>query len=168
MTSPRRLLAAAFVALLVLATFLGFRENPNDTGIVAPTPITADVQPAEVLLGPIGEFPEEELRSALTEVCSTGMLESADKERTQEEIDEQIDAFNELELSLSERLSVSSSAEHLHLAALLEDNPALRVELLDRAISRSPRTRFWFGALFKSALSLAMPRTARCGTGNSA
>ncbi|MDZ7768225.1 MAG: hypothetical protein U5K38_03730 [Woeseiaceae bacterium] len=43
---------------------------------------------------------------------------------------------------MSERLSVSSTAEHLHLAALLEDDPTLRFELLDSAISRSPSDPF--------------------------
>ena len=57
---------------------------------------------------------------------------------TEEEIQEQIEAFKELKQSLSERLSVSSSAEHLHLAALLEDDRSLRVDLIERAISRNP------------------------------
>ena len=142
MTAPRRLLAAAFVVLLVLAAFLGFRDDPNDTDIVARAPITAHVQPLEALPAPIGEFPEEELRSSFIEVCSTDTPGSANKELTQEEIQEQIDAFKELRQGLSERLSVSSSAEHLQLAALLEDDPSLRVDLLERAISLSPSDPF--------------------------
>ncbi len=161
MTAPRRLLAAALVVLLALAAFLGFRDNSNDSGILAPTPITAGAQPAEALPAPIAEIPEEEVRSALAAVCSTDTLESANKELTQEEIQEQINAFKELRQSLSERLSVSSSAEHLHLAALLEDDPSLRVDLIERAISRNPSNPYLVWSAVRvcsdSAVSLDCP-----------
>ena len=77
----------------------------------------------------------EEIRFALTDVCSTDTPASDEKGRAQEDVQTRIDAFNELKLNLSERLSASATAEHLHLAALFENDPGLRIELLDRAIS---------------------------------
>jgi hypothetical protein len=137
MTSPRHFSAvvAAIAALLVLAAILGYRGKQSDTEIAAAAPITPEVQPITAAPATIGELPEEEIRSALTDVCSTNTPKSDGKQWAQEESQARIDAFNELKLSLSERLSASASAEHLHLAALLENEPALRIELLDRAIS---------------------------------
>jgi len=138
MTPARRLsvLVAVIVPLLVLAAVLGFREKQNDTVSTALAPITTDVQPAASSPAAPHEFPAAALRSALTAVCSNDAPDSDGKEWTQEDFQAQIDAFNELRLS--DRLSESSSAEHLHLAALLEDDSALRVKLLDRAISLNP------------------------------
>ena len=132
MTPARRLsvLIAVIVPLLVLAAVLGLRDKQNDTGIAAPTPITTEVQPAASSPASLHELPVAALRSALTAVCSNNAPNSDDREPTQEKIDAYNDALNELRLSLSE----SSSAEHLYVAALLEDDAALRVELLDRAI----------------------------------
>lgn len=137
------------------------RGNPDDTEIVAPTPFSADKQQAEAPASPSPEFPAAELRSALTEVCSASDTESADKEWTQEEIQAQIDAFNEQKLTLSESLSASSSAEHLHLAALLENDPVARVELLEQAVSRSTSDPFLVWSAVRvcsdSAVSLDCP-----------
>lgn len=140
MSSPRRSSAviAVIVGLLVLAAVLGLREPQIDTELAAVAPTTQQVHPAASSPAPIVEVPEEELRAALTAVCSTNSAQAANKEWTQEEIQAQIDAFNEQKVSLSQTLSASSSAEHLHLAALLDDDPASRFELLDAAISRSP------------------------------
>ncbi|MCP5089543.1 MAG: hypothetical protein GY949_01325 [Gammaproteobacteria bacterium] len=143
MSSARRLpvAIALLVALLVLAAILGFLEKQGDTEIAALAPEPMEILPASVPPTSVVEFPVAALRSALTAVCSNDAADSEHKEWTQEEIEADLDALNELELrlsDLSDRLSLSSSAEHLHLAALLEDDPALRVELLDRAISRDP------------------------------
>lgn len=137
MTSPRRLFAmiAAIVALLALAAVPGFREKQSVTENAAPALIAPEVQPTAAAPPPIIELPVEEIRSALTDVCSTETPESDDTEWTPEEAQAQIHPFNELKLRVSERLSASASAEHLHLVALLESDPALRIELLDRAIS---------------------------------
>lgn len=138
MTTPRRLLAATIIAMLLLVIFLGTRQNLNDSDGAASPPISSDVQPSEVLAAPIEEFPEEELLAALNDACSTEAAEWADKEWTQEEVQEQIAKFS----ALKQNLSVSASAEHLHLAALLEDDPSLRVDLLGQAILRSPHDPF--------------------------
>jgi hypothetical protein len=140
MTSARRLsvLIAVIVPLLVLVAVLELREKQNDTGITAPAPITTAVQPAASSPAPPQEFPVAALRSALTVVCSNDAPDSDDKDPTQEEFKAYLNELNELKLNLSE----SSSAEHLHVAALLENDPALRVELLDRAISANSDDAF--------------------------
>ncbi len=144
MSSTRRSSAviAVVAALLVLTAVLGIREPQIDTELAAPVPTTQEVQPATASPAPIDELPEEAIRSALTGICSDVTSEADDKEWTLEELDAQIGAHNELVVSLSEGLSVSSSAEHLHLAALLDKDPTSRIELLDRAISGSPSDPF--------------------------
>lgn len=144
MSLRRRPLAGllAIVALLLLIYFFGPRESSESTEIAAPDPVSAHVEPAEAVAPPPPEFTAADLSSALTEACSANVREFANKDWTQEEIQSQIDAFNEQKRSLSQHLSVSSSAEHLHLAALLEEDPASRFELLETAISRSPSDPF--------------------------
>lgn len=144
MSSPRRSYAviAVIVGLLVLAAVLGLCERQIDTELAALAPTAQEFHPAAFSPAPIVEVPKEELRAALTAVCSTNSAQAASREWTQEEIQAQIDAFNEQKLSLSQSLSASSSAEHLHLAALLEDDPAMRFELLDGAISRNSSDPF--------------------------
>ena len=141
MTIPRRshvgLLAVA--ALVLSVYFIIQREEPRAAD--APT-ASADVPGAEATTIASAEFPASELRSALTDVCSDAATDSADKEWSQEEIQASIDAFNQQKQTLFETLSASSSAEHLHLAALLEDDPASRFELLNAAVSRSPSDPF--------------------------
>ncbi len=122
------------VALFLVASLIAQREDSHSA---APPPTPANVSLAESTASPPTEFTATDLSSALTEVCSTGNTEAADKEWTQEEIQAQIDAFDEQKRRLSEQLALSSSAEHLHLAALLEADPGSRFELLESAISKS-------------------------------
>lgn len=144
MSSARRLsvFVALVATLLSLFYFHGRRDNPDDSQIAAPAPVSVDVRPADAIQSPPTEFPAAELRSALADVCSSAATNSSDKDWTQEETQAQIDAFDEQKLSLSQSLSASSSAEHLHLAALLENDPVARVELLEQAISSSPSDPF--------------------------
>jgi hypothetical protein len=141
MTIPRRSHVGflVVVALLLSAYFITQREEPRSAGLPS---TSAGVPRAETTATTSAGFPAAELRSALTDVCSNAATNSADKEWTPEETQAQIDAFNERKQTLSESLSASLSAEHLHLAALLEDEPASRFELLDAAISRSPSDPF--------------------------
>ncbi len=128
--------------MVVLIYLFRQSDNPDNAEIAAPGPVSADHQPAEETASTPTGFPAAELRSALTDVCLNAATDSVDKEWTQEEIQAQIDAFNKQKQTLSESLSASSSAEHLHFAALLEDDPASRLDLLDAAISRSPSDPF--------------------------
>ena len=126
---------------MLSATLLVLQDS-HDSETAISAPISSDVRPASLSPAADSDFPEAELRSALTEVCFAHVADSADGEWTQEKNQAQTEAFNALKQSLSERLSVSPSAEHLHLAALLEDDPASRFELLDAAISRSSSDPF--------------------------
>jgi len=161
MSMSRRPLAGllAVVALLLLAYFFGQRESSETTKIPASALISADSQSTEATTPLLPEFPAADLNSALTEACSANVAESANRHWTQEEIQSQIDAFNEQKRSLSQHLSVSLSAEHLHLAALLEEDPASRFELLDSAISLSPSDPFlvWGAVQICTEASDSMP-----------
>ncbi|MEX0976985.1 MAG: hypothetical protein WDZ50_07805 [Woeseia sp.] len=143
-STRRRSLAGllAVVALLLLIYFFAQRENPESTEIAAPAPIAAKVRPTEATAPAPAEFPAADLRSAVNEICSANVAQTSNMDWTQDEMQAQIDGFNAVKLNLSERLSVSSSAEHLLLAALLENDPSLRFELLDSAISSSPSDPF--------------------------
>lgn len=141
MKNPRRSLVGLLVvvALFLSAYFITQREEPQSA---EPPSSFADVPRAELTTTISAEFPAAELSFALTDVCSNAATDSADKEWTQEEIQAQVDAFNEQKQTLSESLSASSNAEHIHLAALLEDDPASRSELLHDAISRGSSNPF--------------------------
>lgn len=138
MTLTRRSSAVIvlIVVLIVLAAMPGLREPQNDPESAAPVQAIPGSQPATASAAPIDEFPEVELRSSLMNLCSGERGPSKNEERTAEEI------LNELMQNISDRLSVSPSTEHLHLAALLEDDSTSRIELLDRAISQSPNDTF--------------------------
>lgn len=144
MTSARRFSAviAAIVALLVLAAIPGFREKQSDAEIAAPAPTTPEKQPTTASPAPIDELPEEEIRSALTDYCTNDRKQTGDKEWTAEKEQAATEALNVLRQNISDRLSVSSSTEHLHFAALFEDDSASQIKLLDRAISQSPNDAF--------------------------
>lgn len=154
MSSARRFLIviAAIVALLVLGAVPGLREPQIDPELTAPAATTAEVPSTAASPALIGEFPEEELRSALTNSCSGDGQQSDDQEWTAGDIQAATEKMNKQRQSVSEQLSVSSSAEHLHLAALLEIDSTTRVELLERAISQNPNDAFllWRGIQFCS------------------
>ena len=160
MRPSRRPLVVFFVvvALLLLAHFIEQRE---DGRVAAPAPVFADAPHTEAAAPPQAEFSAAELRSALTEVCSTNDRESVDENWTQEEIRAQVDAFNELKRSLSDSLSESAVAEHLHVAALFEHDSVRRVEFLEKAISSSQSDPFLVWSAVRmcsdSAVSLDCP-----------
>ncbi len=136
----RRALIAVLLLLagLSLAYFLAQTESPDDAEPAGAAPSASNPRPTAATSSAAAEFLAAELRSALTAACSADFEESADSEWTQEEIQAQIGAYNEQKRILKQRLAESSSAEHLHVAALLEEDPVSRFELLDRALSLSP------------------------------
>ena len=129
----------AVFALLLLVYFVASRE---DAQFAAPPPISADVPLAGATAPSATERAVGELRSALTEVCSTSDAESANKNGQREDIQAQLDASKQLRQKLSDSLSASASAEHLHLAALLSNDPVAQVKLIEQAISSSPSDPF--------------------------
>jgi len=119
-------------------------DRQLDSSVAGPAPIASEpsLSPTPTPSASPYEFPEAQLHSALADLCDNSRQESDDHQWTAAETQGQISAFNELKRSLSERLSVSSSAEHLHLAALLDNDPESRIDLLDRAVSRNPNDAF--------------------------
>ena len=141
MKAVRRSLAV-LVIVFALLLLVYFGASRDDTQVPAPPPISADVPLAGATAPSPTELSVGELRSALTEACSANGAESVNKDGEQEEIQARIDAFKELRLNLSDSLSASASAEHLHLAALLSNDPVAQVKLIEQAISRSPSDPF--------------------------
>ena len=143
MISPGRwIVSIVVIALLGLAAIVAMREtavgtNNVETAEVVPSPSSS---PSPKSATP--ELPDADLGSALKDLCARSAQESRDSNWSPEETQAQIQAFNELKRGLSNRLSVSSAAEHLHLAALLDSGSASRVELIDRAVSLSPNDAF--------------------------
>lgn len=134
------LLGVLLIVAILLATYLVAQREATQTA--SPAEISSNAPLVEVNTPPPTEFPAAELRSALTEVCSENDSTLADKDLTQGEIDAQIDSFDALRLSLSDTLSVSLSPEHLHLAALLENDPVAQVQFLEQAMASSPSDPF--------------------------
>jgi len=134
-------------ALLGLAAGLGDREMlvestdvPSDRKVAEPLPATSSIDSLQ-------DSPQQDLSSALEEFCTSTGQQSNDKEWTAEKIQAETEKLHKVRKNVTDRLSVSSSTEHLHLAALLEDDSISRIELLDRAISQSPNDAFllWHG-----------------------
>ena len=141
MTSARRFAAIilAVAALLALFAVLANRQTQLGTKDVESAPFPAAPSPS---VTSAHELPEPEQRSALAGLCANSGKESGNDRSTPEETQARIEAFNKAKRSLSERLSISSSAEHLHLAALLDDHAVSRIELLERAVSVNPNDGF--------------------------
>lgn len=144
MTSARRLAAVAVLAatILALAINLGSRGTPVDSSDTENVQAARGPSPVSPPVASLMELPQAELRSALTDLCTSNSKQSDDRELINEENQVATDALNELRQNISDRLSVSSSTEHLHLSALLEDNSTSRIELLNRAISQNPNDAF--------------------------
>ncbi|MDJ0749029.1 MAG: hypothetical protein QNJ11_06075 [Woeseiaceae bacterium] len=129
------LLAVAVFSFLVYV--FATRTNSVGNDIHAAVPVSADIPAIESTSPFSPEIDAADLRSALTEVCSNAADDSAATKETLEEFEARMETISEQEKSASENLSSSSSAEHLHLAAVLESDPKLRFDLLERAISQS-------------------------------
>lgn len=140
MMSIRRWTAVIVAAaiLMVIATGLGVLETPSDTFDADPVQV-AEPSPSPSVSPSSPELPEGDLRSALADLCTDNGLEPDGDDWSAED---RVEAFNEQKRYLSGRLSGSTSAEHLHVAALLEIDAASRIELLERALSLNPGDAF--------------------------
>lgn len=143
MTPPKRRIATiAVVSLVGLAVAVGLRETAVESDNVE----TAEVGPSTSSFpssqGAMPILPDEDLRSALSDLCASRSQQQDDGKWNPEDTQAQLEWFNELKRNLSNRLSVSSSAEHLYFVALLDSDPVSRVELIDRAVSLTPNDAF--------------------------
>ena len=101
MTSVRRSLVVVVsaAALLLLIYVFGPPDNPDAIELAASEPMPAGARRIETTTPSLSEFPVEDLRSTLSEVCSNEAADSTDKAWTQEETWAQ-DAINAQNLSL--------------------------------------------------------------------
>ena len=132
----------AVISIFVLGYVIAMRGISDDGEISAATPVSADVSRAVRNSTTKTGFPEAELRFALTDVCSKASSDSADVARTPDEHQAEFDAFNAKKSALSDRLSASSFPEHLHLAAMLADDPVTRFRFLEDAIAQNSTDPF--------------------------
>lgn len=143
MTSPGRWIASIVViALLAMAAVVGMREASVGINNIETSDVVPSLSSSQSLKIAMLEMPDADLRSALRDLCTRKSQEPRDSNWSLEETQSQIQALNELKRGVSNRLSASSSAEHLHLAALLDSGSVSRVELIERAVVLNPNDAF--------------------------
>ena len=139
MISPARWIAyVAAIALLGLAVTFGMLETSVDTIHVDTTDVIPSPSPVPAERSAAPGLADEDLRFALEDLCASRVQPSDDGNWVSEETQSETEWWNEQKRTISNRLSVSASAEHLYFAALLESESASQVELIDRAVSLSP------------------------------
>jgi hypothetical protein len=132
----------ALVALLGVAATVGMRGTPDDTNDIATAKVIPSPSPLTSLQSATPTMPEATILAALQELCANSTEGSDNDNWSPEETQARVEAFNNLKQTLSNRLSVSSSAEHLHLAALLERESVSRIDLMARAVALTPDDPF--------------------------
>ena len=145
MNLSRQVIAAVAVllAIMVVMVFLISDRKMGDIDFLPPASTTPDRPPVELSASPEREPDEDAPPSPiLTANCLPETAEKEKKVWTQEEVERKTDEFEKLEQRLSEYLLASESSEHIHLAALLEDNPVRRIELFESAVSQYPSDPF--------------------------
>ena len=137
------------ILFFALAYFIATRSFLDEGETPAARPASSGVSLDVETAAPTAEFPNAELRDALGDFCSERSSDAADATWLQDELQTETDAFNKeidafikKQSALSDELSVSSSPEHLHVAAMLADDPATRVSLLEAAIANQPNDSF--------------------------
>lgn len=128
--SLRRVLAGVSVLVLLSLILIGIwysRDNDRTASIAPPAAVSL---PAGTSTEPQPEFSDADLQAGLAALCSNIVQTSPEAEPTQ---------TYELKIeAVSDRLSASSSAEHLLAAALLQTDSAAQMELINRAVAESP------------------------------
>ncbi|MEM1438264.1 MAG: hypothetical protein AAGF61_04745 [Pseudomonadota bacterium] len=105
---------------------------------------------------PQSETIRANLVSAVRTACDGNDSRAHESAWAQLDARERDDYFKALTQSVSERLSESTSAEHLHVAALLANDQERRFALMDRAIAIDPTDAF----LIWSAVQMCSDREA--------
>ncbi|MEM6809567.1 MAG: hypothetical protein AAF574_10045 [Pseudomonadota bacterium] len=127
-----------FVALLGLAVFSGSRAPKPSGGLEDAVTVDHDDWVLTEDSSPQTETIRATLASAVRSACDGRESQADDGEWAQLNAKEREDFFNALMQTVSERLSESTSAEHLHVAAILTDDRDRRFALMDRAIAIDP------------------------------
>ena len=125
---------AAVLVVVLSAVFLLSREP-----VRSPPTTAAETKPENALLAPPGGKPERIATGTQAipdptqlQPCTPTLVTPAWFD-TVSSSEDPIDVYWRLMSDVSRRLAASSSAEHLHVAALLERDPANRLKLIARA-----------------------------------
>lgn len=142
MTSGRRVSVTVALVLIasILVAVITHGDRQVDSPVAAPVASTAVAPAGDLSQTPTDEIPSDTLQSALSKVCAGNSQEPDTSPLTGD--DETQAQFEKRLEDISERLSVSSTAEHLHVAALLTQDTTNRIALIDRAISLRPTDPF--------------------------
>ena len=134
-----RLIAFVAAALLLVIAVL-FAVRPAPTGGDEPNETSADTLVSSAPPPAVApELSEETLRSALKELCVDAIRnDAADPRKT----NLWRDFPDQRKQQLLDRLSVSPAAEHLVLAAVLDDDSTSRIGLVERAVWANPHDAF--------------------------
>ncbi len=86
----------------------------------------------------------ENFNFSIDDICAANGDDSGSASSTQsyEESSKQIEQSRNRLQKIKDRLVVSPTAEHLHLAALLERDPVVRTELIKNAVSQNPNVAY--------------------------
>lgn len=142
MTFRGRVAAAVAVGLLTIAVVVGIGHDHADPGPVVVKKVDPSLSLDPAVAQATTETPGDALRSALDDVCSGEPRSASDFARNIEQMQTRLEPFDLWQRRLLETLVQSSSAEHLHFAALLDRDPASQVELIRRAVSLDPNDAF--------------------------
>lgn len=137
-SSGRWIASITAVALLGLAVISGLLETSLETNDVDTISVDPSLSSAPAVRNAAPKLADEDLKFALRDLCASSIQPSEADNWGPEETQTETDWWNEQKRTISNRLSVSASAEHLYLAALLESGSASQVELIDRAAALNP------------------------------
>ena len=145
--SPRR--AALVVIAIVVVILIGFRiwtAAPTTTTSALEEPIDLVAPPSGIVSTYFSTELGEDVIVALTVTDPCADIEqagtAAPSDLTEEEIGARRAAYERAKERTTERLAVSQDAEHLHVAALLEPDPADRIELITNAMKSNRNDAF--------------------------
>lgn len=136
------IIAVTALAATGVVVFLVAEDGAPGPGVHRlPRVVTSSPGPEEQarpLTGPR----ETDARDVIASECNDFADGMNDAFISTDDIRADVEAYVELKQSLSQRLAVSSSPEHLQVAALLLNDPAERLALMERAVSASPTNDF--------------------------
>lgn len=134
--------AVVAVGLLIVAAFVGIGHDPDNPAPDETRKAAPAISPDPSAAPATAELPDDALRSALEDLCSGDVRSASDFARHIEQMQARLEPFDHWQRRLLETLAQSSSAEHLHFAALLDTDPASQIELIRRAVSLDPNDAF--------------------------